>query len=177
MALIIGVAKYKKKPVVIEAIQYTQNNIEEVFKFCLNKVKRTGNHITTGDIVISTLEGEMTAKIGAWIIKGIQGEFYPCKPDIFEKTYDTINMITADGKETKLYQKTEPDEVNNDKLTASEALFGFVAWLTTRKEKTILSSSDDAAPLVKLINVFCDTNKLAAPRDDYPKNLKHPKHW
>jgi len=62
-----------------------------------------------------------------------------------------------------------------DKLTGSEAIFGFCGWLTTRKEKTIMSTSDDAAPIVELISKFCKENKLSDPRENWEKNLSHPK--
>lgn len=81
--------KYKKKPVVIEAMEYTARNYEAAKRFCPS-LKRTGNHIITGDAIIPTLEGEMEVRIGDIIIKGVQGEFYPCKPDIFEQTYDAV---------------------------------------------------------------------------------------
>lgn len=89
-------AQYRKKPVVVEAIQWNGNNFEEIQQFSDNKVTyfEWVHHYESGvnrDILsISTLEGDMTAMIGDFIIKGIQGEFYPCKPDIFEKTYEEI---------------------------------------------------------------------------------------
>ncbi len=61
-----------------------------------------------------------------------------------------------------------------DELTASEALYGFVGWLTTRKEKTIMSSSHDCSVLVELITQFCDENSLSEPRERWEKNLIHP---
>ena len=79
-------AKYRKKPVVIEAIQLTADNIDEIVDFCGGRIK---SHPMAG-VVIETLEGNMTADAGDFIIKGIQGEFYPCKPDIFEKTYEVV---------------------------------------------------------------------------------------
>lgn len=82
-------AKYRKKPVVIEAVKWTGRNFEACAKFCLN-MKKTGNYLTTGDLIIPTLEGEMVLRIGSWIIKGVKGEFYPCKPDIFEQTYEKV---------------------------------------------------------------------------------------
>jgi len=87
--------KYKKKPVIIEAIQLLNNNssIEECLKFIYN-VFITDDDIETvkndGYIHIQTLEGDMKASFGDYIIKGVNGEFYPCKPDIFEKTYESI---------------------------------------------------------------------------------------
>ena len=76
-------SKYVKRPIIIEAIQFDGYNAEEIKAFC-------GNDCTIGfldKVMIHTLEGSMTANIGDYIIKGIKGEFYPCKPDIFEETY------------------------------------------------------------------------------------------
>ena len=61
-----------------------------------------------------------------------------------------------------------------DKLSGSEAVCGFCAWLTTRKEKTIMSSSDDSAKIADLANEFCKTNKLKDPSDKWADNLIHP---
>lgn len=78
--------KYRKKPVVIEAVQWTGNNVDEVFTFGNSRV--TG--IVDQKLAIHTLEGIMTADLGDYIIKGIKGEFYPCKPDIFEASYEEV---------------------------------------------------------------------------------------
>lgn len=81
--------KYRKKPVVIEAIKYTGTDESKirVWKFCDNvKVYVDENE----NFVIPTLEGDMKANVGDYIIKGVNGEFYPCKPDIFEKTYEVV---------------------------------------------------------------------------------------
>lgn len=75
---------YRKKPVVIEAVQYTEDNIAEVLTF-IGKSAEWGDN--TG-LTIKTLEGAMSASLGDYIIKGVSGEFYPCKPDIFNKTYE-----------------------------------------------------------------------------------------
>ena len=80
-------AKFRKKPVEIEAIQLTEDNIDALVEFCGNKIK---SHPLTG-VVIETLEGNMLASKGDWIIKGVHGEFYPCKPNIFELTYEAVN--------------------------------------------------------------------------------------
>jgi hypothetical protein len=80
--------KYRKKPVVISALQFTGHNDSEVLAF----VRAGGDARDPEDnrptIVIETLEGDMTAEVGDWIIRGVAGEFYPCKPDIFEATYE-----------------------------------------------------------------------------------------
>jgi len=86
-------AFYRKKPVVIEAIQWDGNNQGKIADF-MGKMIRTktspeeGN--PSGKITIETLEGDMTASVGDFIIRGVQGELYPCKPDIFEKTYELV---------------------------------------------------------------------------------------
>jgi hypothetical protein len=76
--------KYRKKPVEIDAIQWTGDNKLEIFDFC------NMSYITDQELKIQTLEGSMIASIGDYIIKGVMGEFYPCKPDIFEMTYEKI---------------------------------------------------------------------------------------
>ena len=83
--------KYRKKPVVIEAMQFTQDTYKDVREWLgdyLGAVGFKGDSIL--DLTISTLEGHITAQIGDYIIKGIKGEFYPCKPDIFEETYEKV---------------------------------------------------------------------------------------
>ena len=78
--------KYRKKPVVIEAIQWTGSNPLDIIDFC----KDSCEYSIYDEILIHTLEGDMIAQYGDYIIKGINGEFYPCKPDIFEKTYEKV---------------------------------------------------------------------------------------
>lgn len=84
--------KYRKKPVIIEAVQY-DGNFRCLDCFSINEV---GHLIVSTDdtgnqcLKIPTLEGVMIASKGDYIIKGVQGEFYPCKPDIFELTYEKI---------------------------------------------------------------------------------------
>lgn len=77
--------KFRKKPVVIEAIQFLGNS-EEVEEF----VGKLLNYLIGKGLVIPTLEGDMYASYGDWIIRGVNGEYYPCKPDIFEKTYERV---------------------------------------------------------------------------------------
>ena len=77
-------AKFRKKPVMIEAIQWTGNNLEEIKDFMRYYEYAKKN------LIIHTLEGKMIAQVNDWIIRGVQGEYYPCKPDIFEKTYEPV---------------------------------------------------------------------------------------
>ena len=86
--------KYRKKPVVIEAVRLSRKFFEEVLGFiqldCLGE-SNSGEFLEDACYIeIKTLEGTMTASEGDWIIKGVNGEFYPCKPDIFEKTYELV---------------------------------------------------------------------------------------
>lgn len=78
-------AKFRKKPVVIEAIQFGGRNHDEVADFCAPHAIEVGGNWT---LLIPTLEGTHTAQTGDWILKGVKGEVYPCKPDIFEATYE-----------------------------------------------------------------------------------------
>lgn len=87
-------AKYRKKPVVIEAIRFLPCLDCDTLYQWAGIVREIGNNpppfrFADGAIYIQTLEGEQRASPGDWIIRGIKGEFYPCKPDIFEATYET----------------------------------------------------------------------------------------
>ena len=82
-------ALYRKKPVVIEAFQWTGDADQIDDPVWIVEAIKTGKVIIgQGILQIETLEGVMEAKPGDWIIKGVQGEIYPCKPDIFEQTYE-----------------------------------------------------------------------------------------
>ena len=96
-------AKYRKKPVVVEAIQYKvvkeiackygvhkETNSMEIAVFMGERVLHVHFDKRGEYIEIPTLEGTMRARVGDYIIKGIKGEFYPCKPDIFEATYEKV---------------------------------------------------------------------------------------
>ena len=83
--------KYRKKPVVIEAVQFTGHNDAECIAFCPIAVDPDEKFPS---LVIPTLEGEMVVSRYDYIIKGVKGEFYPCKPDIFEATYDAMEDAT-----------------------------------------------------------------------------------
>ena len=80
--------KYRKKPVVIEAMEWTGHNLGAIMAFCNGDA--TYEQMSSGNaaVVIKTLEGQHVASVGDWIIKGVKGEFYPCKPEIFAMTYE-----------------------------------------------------------------------------------------
>ena len=79
--------KYRKKPVVIEAFQWTIDQVPDWW------ILKSGNFIVdvnSGSVFIPTLEGTHEAKVNDFIIQGVKGELYPCKPDIFEMTYEPV---------------------------------------------------------------------------------------
>lgn len=85
--------KFRKKPVVIEAVQLSTGNWQQIENWSHGKVRPIGDFTHPNDIKgmnIQTLEGVMFAEPSDWIIRGIKGEFYPCKPDIFAATYEEV---------------------------------------------------------------------------------------
>ena len=81
--------KYRKKPVEVEAVQFTDDNYGILVSIGSMGLKPDVKYRPLR-MEIETLEGVMTANLGDYIIKGVNGEFYPCKPDIFEKTYEKV---------------------------------------------------------------------------------------
>jgi hypothetical protein len=96
--------KFRKKPVEINAVQWDGTNVEQALEFIADghedfgHLPSDGEYVSpgvghlpaAGQLVIPTIEGAMTASPGDWIIRGVQGEFYPCKPDIFDATYEPV---------------------------------------------------------------------------------------
>lgn len=114
-------AKYQKKPVVIEAFQWFGNNKQSEDPEFINEALKNfevwiSNNEVDNTIVlnIKTLEGVMTAQQGDWIIQGVNGELYPCKPDIFEKTY----IPAANDFKERLLQEVEIEVEKLNKLNA-----------------------------------------------------------
>ena len=98
MSKLAGAASYRKKPVVIEAIRWNGDNWDQVCAFIttgIGAVYATGHDGSPDhmEVVIHTLEGDMRASIGDYIIRGVKGEYYPCKPDIFEATYESAEDV------------------------------------------------------------------------------------
>ena len=90
-------AKFRKIPVEIEAVQWNGQNLKEIIDFTgLNETAQNWDWEEFEQVVkqdglkIFTLEGTMMANIGDYVIRGVQGEFYPCKPDIFKQTYEQV---------------------------------------------------------------------------------------
>ena len=96
------IRQYRKKPVIVEAVQLDNINVPSVVRWIgEDKAKmnlesdeawKLGKAPPTFSVTIQTLEGDMKAMPGDFIIKGVHGEFYPCKPDIFEKTYEAVKL-------------------------------------------------------------------------------------
>jgi hypothetical protein len=93
--------KFRKKPVVIDAVQWLNEPDGDSLKLILAMAHGEDRVLFaadgTADLLIPTLEGEMRAKVGDWIIRGVKNEIYPCKPDIFEALYDPAE---ESGKES-----------------------------------------------------------------------------
>lgn len=85
--------KFRKVPVVIEAFRWNEGSFH--LAQCPNLPEWAGDRVSLHengmDAEIETLEGTMRAKAGDWILRGVSGEVYPCKPDIFDKTYETVS--------------------------------------------------------------------------------------
>ena len=105
--------KYRKKPVVIDAVQYTgtDESYAEVCEFCTGILL---DPIGNQKFHMDTLEGGHDATPGDFIIKGVKGEFYPCKPDIFEKTYEKVEEECAREKVSRNNSlKSIPEDVRD----------------------------------------------------------------
>lgn len=87
------IKKARKKPVEIEFMQFNNaDNAYDISQWAVEKIKYKVSHkFDIGYMYVETLEGTMTANLGDYIVKGVNGEFYPVKPDIFEKTYEVID--------------------------------------------------------------------------------------
>ena len=141
-------AKFRKKPVVIEAIQYNGLNREEIEKFVgqtlvtdyRDAAYKAGAGAPVLILMIPTLESPHEANPRDWIIKGVNGEFYPCKPDIFEKTY-----ALADESETILEPKIKPLEwIEEDTFVAFGSFGTFEVMESLDPEKPWTGSLNDA---------------------------------
>lgn len=97
--------RYRKKPVEIEAVQWDGQNYVDLREFVGDALDARWS--VGGCCFINTLEGRMHCAPGDWIIRGVAGEFYPCKPDIFEATYERVGMSLA----ARMYQRCRKETV------------------------------------------------------------------
>ena len=89
--------RFRKKPVVVEAMEWTGENFDALYTWgnprggtITAKIVQAGAGEDPSKLAIETPEGDMIANVGDWIIRGVKGEFYPCKPDIFAMTYERV---------------------------------------------------------------------------------------
>lgn len=78
---------YRKRPVEVEAVEWRGDNYDEIARFVGD-----GQYLHGPQLLIQTLEGMMRAQVGDFIVKGVEGEFYPCKGEIFKKTYELVRV-------------------------------------------------------------------------------------
>lgn len=90
---------FRKKPVEIEAMQFGGSNGRAVAGWVLGNGQDA--QLNRGEVLIMTLEGIMHVSPGDWVIRGVQGEFYPCKPDIFDATYEPVHQVTRGATVTE----------------------------------------------------------------------------
>jgi hypothetical protein len=100
--------KFRKKPVVVEAVQFEEDgsNWAEIHQFM---GRQCPANVPTFYVIVNTVEGDIGARRGDWIIRGVKGEFYPCKPDIFAETYEPATpppSITPGGGEQPRAEKS-----------------------------------------------------------------------
>ena len=152
--------KFVKKPVVIEAIQYDGANITEIETFVRGKLPTIMTSDLGAQLVISTLEGDMKVTKGDYIIKGIKGEFYPCKPDIFKQSYNMIkenNGILSEGEKRvrKSFNPSVLKRVENFKSITASAIDEIA-----EVERKVKSASKDNPELGDFLRE-CATAKTA----------------
>lgn len=137
---------FKKKPVVIEAVEFTNANKDVAFNFVQGNgyadFDAEGNPV----LKIQTLEGMMTASLGDWIIKGVSGEYYPCKPEIFTKTYDFVDAESP--KNILPLMTTNGMRFNPDGSIADDAIipnrdwkFGSIQYDEKTQTRTVLANN------------------------------------
>ena len=107
------IQRARKKPVEVDVVQFLGHNASLIEKFVGDKLaalkRETDGNAKVIGLTVSTLEGDMRAGINDWIIKGVNGEFYPCKPDIFDKTYEIVGTNI----------KSVRDELSQDHFTSN----------------------------------------------------------
>ena len=175
--------KYKKKPVVIDAVQWTGENHREMFDFLTENtfdkesMQVSGEHFyidhnrVEGGLIIKTLEGEHLASIGDFIIRGVKGEYYPCKPDIFEQTYERFEETIAKPN-NEWWKGNGTVNVPNDNLVPYHTICGcnpvnggsgvcgcsMANKMVKKGGSTITSTSTDTDYIIDTVNAF-NTNE------------------
>jgi hypothetical protein len=87
----VSPATYRKRPVEIQAVQWTGSNLDEIAALAGDEwIKSVAPNPPGDDLIVDTLEGEMRCRPGWWLIRGLRGEFYPCEPEIFAASYELV---------------------------------------------------------------------------------------
>ena len=153
--------KFVKKPVVVEAYQF-DGNIRSIDSFPISEVGKFKVSSENGQyyLIIPTLEGDMKAVAGDWIIKGVNGEYYPCKPDVFEKSYNVVednNGILSEGEKRvrKSFNPSALKRVENFKSITAAAIDEIA-----EVERRVKSASKDNPELGDFLRE-CATAKTA----------------
>lgn len=125
--------KFRKKPIVIEAVRWTGSNLEEIRNFVGNDlienyikhfdIERTLIKQTLTGIAIDTLEGTMRVDYGDYIIKDVNNEFYPCKPDIFKQTYEEMIDDNKQQKETYLSKYLRENNCSYEEFVKDQEMY------------------------------------------------------
>ena len=152
--------KFVKKPVIIEAIQYNGENIGSIEDFVGKKLSTVMASDVDVKLIIPTLEGDMNASKDDWVIKGVKGEFYPCKPDIFKQSYNMIkenNGILSEGEKRvrKSFNPSALKRVENFKSITASAIDEIA-----EVERRVKSASKDNPELGDFLRE-CATAKTA----------------
>ena len=137
--------KFRKKPVVVEAIKWTGDDLLELSNF-IGPIQEANSldqdfalyhaaMLVDSELYISTLEGKYKASIGDWIIKGVKGEFYPCKPDIFEMTYELASTLPQQELSD---EEIEKSAAHHEPMVTKRAWISACKWyreqLKTKKD-------------------------------------------
>lgn len=125
--------KFRKKPIVIEAVRWTGSNLEEIRNFVGSDlienyikhfdIERTLIKQTLAGIAINTLEGTMMVNYGDYIIKGVNNEFYPCEPDIFKQTHEEVIDDNKKQKETYLSKYLRENNCSYEEFVKDQEMY------------------------------------------------------
>ena len=164
------VQNFRKKPVVIQAVQLTNDNVLEAFRWCDAMEWSTD----PAELKIKTLEGVMTASEGDYIICGVSGEFYPCKPDIFAKTYDVgpDTAVLAESERDALRTRAEVAEGQRDqaKMRVEAVVQEFYGQSMTEDEGFI--APDFFAMAREILNLRAERDALLVINGDLDRDGK-----
>lgn len=179
------IRKYVKKPVIIEAVQWTGLNLNEVKEFVGDSLEyeihdaawKAGAGKPRVFMKIKTLEGDHIAIEGDYIIKGIKGEFYPCKPDIFEETYNLVldETNTDIDKVLEIFSEVEDDNKSGDDISYWTDPMEFIKSYSFKDKEEIYTNGSDLVPVFRveqMLEMYTE-NLLVDLRDFFTGEYNH----